>query len=269
MPDCMITVLMYHAIPATPGPQVGADAHYSVSLETFSQQLDRMAQQGLGARSVQSLLAMTPLARKQARAVGITFDDGHVTNLEAARLLHRHGASADFFINPSTVGTAGFLDWDQLGQMRAWGMSIQSHGMRHRFLDDLSPSEVEEELRESKAEIEIRLGSRVQVYAPAGGRTVPGLEALAHRLGYRAICNSRVGLWRGAAEHPVATVPRFAMLAGTGHDQLDRWLRQSPLEMAWQTSRYAVLRTAKRALGNGAYVKLRGRLVRPASGDPA
>ena len=265
----MITVLMYHAIPAAPGPQVGADAHYSVSLETFSRHLDRMAQQGLGARSVQSLLAMKPAARMQARAVGVTFDDGHVTNLEAARLLHRHGASADFFINPSTVGTAGFLDWDQLAQMQAWGMSIQSHGMRHRFLDDLSPAEVEDELRESKAEIEVRLGSRVHVYAPAGGRTVPGLEALAHRLGYRAICNSQVGLWREMADPPVMTVPRFAVLAGTGAGQMDRWLRQSPLEMAWQTGRHAALRTAKRVLGNGAYVMLRGRLVRPAPGDAA
>lgn len=265
----MITVLMYHAIPATPGPQVGADAHYSVALDTFARQLDQMVQCGLGPRSVHSLLVMSPASRAKARAVGITFDDGHVTNFEAARLLHRYGASADFFINPSTVGTDGFLDWEQLRQMASWGMSIQSHGMQHRFLDDLTPAQVEEELRDSKTEIERHLGTPVQVYAPAGGRTVPGLEALAHRLGYRAICNSRVGLWRGAAEHPVATVPRFAMLAGTGHGQLDRWLRQSPLEMAWQTSRYAVLRTAKRALGNGAYVKLRGRLVRPATGDAA
>jgi hypothetical protein len=265
----MITVLMYHAIPAYGPAQPGADPHYSVDLRDFERQLGHMRTLGLRPASVAQLLAAPVSGRA---AVAITFDDGHVTNHAAAARLHAVGGAADFFINPSTVGTPGFLSWAQLQEMADWGMSIQSHGMYHRFLDDLSPAEVRAELAESKSEIEARLGRAVTLYAPAGGRVVPGLHSLALGLGYERICSSRVALWNDTAEltgDDSDDIPRLAMLAGTQDAQLQRWLRQSRLEMAWQTSRYALLRNAKRALGNRAYVLLRGRLLRPAPGGEA
>jgi peptidoglycan/xylan/chitin deacetylase (PgdA/CDA1 family) len=283
----MITVLMYHAIPARPGPQPGADAHYSVALDDFGRQLQRMLALGLQPSSVARLLADLP-SHGAAGRVGITFDDGHMSNHEAAARLRDLGGTADFFINPSTVGSAGFLSWEQLREMVSWGMSIQSHGMNHHFLDDLDVAGVQAELADSKAAIEQQLGRRVTLFAPPGGRVVPGLAALARQLGYERICSSRVALWDDAAELAQALtgapgaaaparamrtggevlidIPRLAMLAGTGDAQLLRWLQQSRLEMAWQTGRHTLLRSAKKALGNQAYVLLRGRLLRPATG---
>ncbi|MFM2067515.1 MAG: hypothetical protein RLZZ584_2424 [Pseudomonadota bacterium] len=258
----MITVLMYHAIPDDGPVQPGADPHYSVGLRDFERQLGLMRTLGLRPSSVAELL-VTPVSGRAA--VAITFDDGHVTNHAAAASLHAAGGSADFFINPSTVGTPGFLSWAQLREMAGWGMSIQSHGMHHHFLNDLGPAEVRAELADSKSEIEARLGRAVTLYAPAGGRVVPGLHSLALGLGYERICSSRVDLWDEAAElagDDSDDIPRLAMLAGTQDAQLQRWLRQSRLEMTWQTGRHALLRSAKQALGNRAYVLLRGRLLR-------
>ncbi|MEY4750863.1 MAG: hypothetical protein RIQ60_3077 [Pseudomonadota bacterium] len=280
----MITVLMYHAIPAQPGPQPGADAHYSVALDDFSRQLQHMQSLGLQPCSVDRLLS--DLSRHGAAGrVGITFDDGHVSNHAAAARLRDVGGTADFFVNPSTVGSTGFLSWDQLREMASWGMSIQSHGMHHRFLDDLDAAGVQAELADSKAAIEQQLGRSVTLFAPPGGRVVPGLPTLARQLGYKRICSSRVALWNDAAElvprttgaearaddRPAAgagagDVPRLAMLAGTADAQLLRWLRQDRLEMAWQSGRHSLLRSAKRMLGNQSYVLLRGRLLRPAAG---
>lgn len=251
----MITVLMYHAIPPGDARVVPeADPHYSVSMPVFEQQIALMQSLGLRPSSVADVM------RDPARpAAGVTFDDGHVTNLAAAQALHAVGGSADFFVNPSTVGTPGYLSWQQLGQMAEWGMSIQSHGMHHRFLDDLSPPEVEAELADSKRAIEAQLGGRVTIYAPAGGRLAPGTAALAQRLGYVRLCSSRVGLWNESAA--AVEVPRMAMLATTPLTQLTQWLRQSPWEMGRQQLRYHALRQAKRALGNGLYVRLRQRLL--------
>ncbi len=44
----------------------------------------------------------------------ITFDDGYADNLEAARLLARHGVRAFFFVTSGFVGSDVVPDWDRL-----------------------------------------------------------------------------------------------------------------------------------------------------------
>jgi peptidoglycan/xylan/chitin deacetylase (PgdA/CDA1 family) len=254
------TVLMYHAIPDDARAEAGVDAHYSVLRDQFAAHLQLIAECGARAASVRAMLD-SPAGR---RLVGVTFDDGHRSNHTAAAMLRDAGGSADFFVNPSTVGTGPFCSWAQLREMAGWGMSIQSHGQNHRFLNDLRPDEVEMELARSKEVIEQELGRAVTLFAPPGGRQSPDLDAVARRLGYERICSSRVGLWGDGAGGPLE-VPRLAVLMQTGLPQLRRWVTQAPLEMAWQRGRYAALRQAKRLLGNGAYVRLRGALLRDAA----
>lgn len=247
-----VTVLMYHAVSDAPARDAGADPHYAVSREQFRRHLQVVAAAGARAASVLELLEQ-PQVRQ--RRVAFTFDDGHVSNADAAADLLAHGGAADFFVNPSTVGTRHHLSWAALRDMAEAGMSIQSHGQHHRYLDELSPREVEAELAESKREIEDRLGRPVTLFAPPGGRVAPGLGALAERLGYRAVCSSRVGLWqlgRGSWD-----VPRLAVLATTSTAQLRRWVEQSGWELAVRQLRYQVLAAAKRTLGNGGYERLR------------
>jgi peptidoglycan/xylan/chitin deacetylase (PgdA/CDA1 family) len=260
----MHTVLMYHAIPDQAQAEAGVDPHYSVLRDQFARHLELIAESGGRPASVRAILDEQVAGRSVQGWVGVTFDDAHRSNHAAAAMLRDVGGSADFFVNPSTVGTGNFCSWAQLREMADWGMSIQSHGMHHRFLDELTPVDVEMELGRSKDIIEQELGRAVTLYAPAGGRQAPGMDALAQRLGYERICSSRVGLWGDEGGGP-REVPRLAVLMGTGLPQLRRWVRQSALEMAWQRGRYGALRKAKRLLGNGVYVRLRGALLRDAA----
>ncbi len=85
-------------------------------------------------------------------------------------------------------------------------------------------------------------------------------DRTATRLGYRAVCSSRVGLWRdrGAARD----IPRLAILANTAPAQFARWLRQDSREMLQQRLRYAALASGKRLLGNANYERMRRGLLR-------
>ncbi|MDO4636248.1 MAG: polysaccharide deacetylase family protein [Lautropia sp.] len=289
-----VTVLMYHAI--VDGEAIGADAHYSVAPATFAHQLHLIQTRGRRVCSVSQLLNEACSIAHRQPPVCLTFDDGHLSNAGAAEIIARCGGQAEFFVNPAMVGQPGFLDWSALRDMAAMGMSIQSHGMHHRYLDQLSPPEVEAELAQSKAAIEDAIGKPVQVYAPAGGRMPAGFMSLARRLGYAAVCTSRVGLWSWPADHAytpgqataAATspssnpraravqdgaaaaaiqsssaldIPRLAMLHSTSDARFLAWITQHPLEMLKQQTRYRVLRLSKQILGNGGHERLRRLLL--------
>lgn len=254
-------VLMYHAVDEANAP--AADPHYTVSRSGFTEHLRQMRAAGRRGTSVRNLLT-SPLHEP---AVAITFDDGHVSNLHAAETLAAVEMSADFFINPSTVGTPGFLSWDQLREMQAMGMSIQSHGQTHRYLNDLSLADVRAELVDSKAAIEQELDGTVTLFAPPGGRMPDGFAALAYEAGYAAVCSSAVGFWSTtmAPAGQAVMIPRLAVLAGTNAARFTRWLQTNRLELLMLQSRSTVLTAAKRAVGNQRYEKLRQAIV----GGPA
>jgi len=251
-PPSTVPVLMYHATPGIrPDGPGGYDPHYAVPLESFARQMTLARAAGVPPRHV--------LAVAESGGCGVTFDDGHATNADAARVLAEHGGTADFFLNTSTLGTAGCLDWSDVREMAALGMSIQSHGHTHRYFDELSPTEIRTELARSKAEIEQAIGRAVVLFAPPGGRLGPDVPAIAAELGYVGICSSRAGLWRPSVGP--GDVPRLAVLASTSDGRLERWLRADPDEIARMQARKQVLDFGKRLLGNRLYDRLREALV--------
>lgn len=254
-----LAVLMYHAIIDDGGSCVGADPHYAVSRPQFLRHLRILRDAGLRGSSVQ---ALTQHGAPGSNTVALTFDDGHASNLWAAERLAEYGFSADFFVNPSAVGQPHYLGWAELRAMADAGMSIQSHGQHHRYLDELAPQEVAAELGDSKREIEDHLGRPVEVFAPPGGRTSPNLAHTAAGIGYRSLCTSQVGLWR--VQQGPWHIPRFAVLQSTSDQRLSRWVGQDWQEITAQRTRHALLSSAKRLLGNRGYERLRQGLLRAA-----
>ena len=252
-----LPVLMYHALMQSDRACPGADPHYAVTAEQFERHLELIAGAGLQIRSVASLLSEPPA--EKAPVTAMTFDDGHDSNAAAARAILRRGGAADLFVNPARVGTPHYLGWAELRELAESGISIQSHGQTHRLLNELAPEEVEFELAASKREIEDRLGRPVTLFAPPGGRLAPGLAQLARRLGYQAMCASRVGVWNPSRER--WDIPRLAVLASTSDARFTRWVQQDRGELLRQRARYRSLHFAKHLLGNQSYERLRRHLL--------
>jgi len=119
-------------------------------------------------------------------AVLITFDDGYRDNLlNALPVLQRHGYPAVIFV------PIGFLDgnrplpheealralgvhnetisWDELAELEAGGIRVESHGIGHRPVSELEPAEATREIALSKLRLEERLGRTVDAYASVKG----------------------------------------------------------------------------------------------------
>jgi peptidoglycan/xylan/chitin deacetylase (PgdA/CDA1 family) len=169
----------------------------------------------------------------------ITFDDGFRNCLtNAVPLLLDHRATAAFFVPTDFIGQSPeedrqkvlgfydhgnimmeFLDWKECEQMLSAGMTIGSHTVTHRRLSTLSAEEVEQQLADSKLEIEKRLGIRCDHFCAPSGR--PGLDfvidrdpEIARRLGYRTFLTTR----RGSVERKPEPymVERDHLFAGWG-----------------------------------------------------
>jgi len=260
--DDRTTVLMYHAVDGPAAP--AADPHYSVSASAFASQLHAVQSTGRRGTSVLRMLLSSNGGTGRTKFVALTFDDGHASNRLAADMLAAANMTADFFVNPTTIGLPGFLSWSDLREMHGLGMSIQSHGMHHRYLSDLSAADVQQELTASKAAIEQKLGSAVTLFAPPGGRMPSQFASLAALAGYVAVCTSTVGYWRKVGRSPdtdAQLVPRLAMLNATDIVRFKRWITGHRVEMWKMQARGALLQGAKRAVGNQRYDKLRQAIV--------
>jgi peptidoglycan/xylan/chitin deacetylase (PgdA/CDA1 family) len=83
-------------------------------------------------------------------SVRITFDDGNASDLEIALpALLRHGARATFFVIAGRCGERGSLSFDDVGELARKGMTIGSHGLRHRPWRSLDEAALREELEEA------------------------------------------------------------------------------------------------------------------------
>jgi peptidoglycan/xylan/chitin deacetylase (PgdA/CDA1 family) len=164
------------------------------------------------------------------RAALITFDDGYKSLLDcASRCLVDFGYPAVAFVPTHYVEGYNDFDngkepkeaicsWNDLRELERLGISVQSHGIRHRSFRCLSLREQEKEVTCSKRIVEERLGKPVQLFAypyghtPAHGRRALG--DLLKRVGYRAAFLFRGGV-KEVAREDTYFMPRVGMYPGS------------------------------------------------------
>ncbi len=244
-PDRTTIALMFHGLGAATWP--AADPHYSLDMERFTRAMELSTRLGRGTVSARDWLAGKD-------GVIFTFDDGHESNYRLGfPAMVAAGATGDFFVNPRQVGTEGFATWAQLREMADAGMSIQSHGLDHRYyLTTLAPPRLREELRTARLEIEDHVGKPVTLLAPPGGRSPHGLLRAAQECGYTHVLSSRPGHVNGHQRE----LCRLSVTTKLSLAWLESGLRHGfNLRRAQLT--YAGLGVAKRLLGDRRYEQVR------------
>ncbi len=255
-----VPILLYHVIgEAAEGTP---EAFYAVTRAAFSEQMRYLAQRGCHTVSLEALADWVEgRGSLPPRAVAITFDDGDVTQHEAAvPILQEHGFQAMFFVTAARVGEPGMMGWDDVRRVEAAGMAIGSHGLTHRLLTELTVDEVRWELAESKRLLETHVMRPVQWFAFPGGAWSSGMPPLVAEAGYRGAVTSDVGyVARGVADR---WWPRCVMRSTDNVSRLAELL-DAPAWFLWRERMgQQALRAARSVLGMQRYEALKRRLVR-------
>jgi peptidoglycan/xylan/chitin deacetylase (PgdA/CDA1 family) len=184
-------ILTYHSID-------DSTSVISLSPDVFRAQMEWLAAEQVRVLPLQQ-------AWQVPGAVALTFDDGYRSFLDhALPVLDRLGFPATVFVVSGLCGGRNgwipqgrglplleLMGWDDLRRLPAT-IEIGSHTVCHPDLVRLPVTEVDRELRQSRTEIEDRVGREVTSFAYPFGTVNPAVRAVASRH-YRLACGTVLG----------------------------------------------------------------------------
>ena len=193
-----LLVLSYHAVSAS------WPAALSVTPERLEEQVDYLVARGYRGLTFDEALR----GKHEGRNVVFTFDDGYRSVLTlAAPILARAGMHGTVFVVSDLVGGGEMgwpgiehwaatehaeelvsLDWDEIGQLAHAGWEIGSHTRSHKYLTMVDDDVLQDELRGSRAEVELRLGRPCTSLAYPYGDYDARVMAASGEAGYDFAC---------------------------------------------------------------------------------
>lgn len=193
-------MLMYHAI--TPGAGTPAWP-WAVSMRQFRSQLDFLAAEGYATPPLSELVA-APESKLLGRTAVITFDDGYANNFAACEELQKRGMRATCFIVTGAIGqeptwpadgrpSGRLLNIAELREILKMGMEVGSHTVSHVRLTEADDTNLQHELRGSRALLQDLLGNAVTSFAYPFGAWDARCVAAVRQAGYTAACTTRTG----------------------------------------------------------------------------
>jgi peptidoglycan/xylan/chitin deacetylase (PgdA/CDA1 family) len=252
-----VVFLMYHEL-EMPGRALAQSdpgyGRYTVRAADFQRQMESLRSEGWKGVTVGEAVGSF-----EERAVAITFDDGCETDLLfAAPVLRQMGFGATFYITSGWLGKQGHLGANQLREICTMGFEIGCHSMNHFYLTDLDDSGLHREIVEAKAHLEQIVGVPVEHLSCPGGRFARRVAEMAKTAGYRTVTTSRI-----CANPPSGdrlSLGRVAVMRDTSLPQFREICHARGLvrmRMGVQ-----VREAAMKVLGNSAYDRLRGAMLR-------
>lgn len=206
-----VPVLMYHRVDTRLSAHDPITVHLTVMAPLFEAELQLLNRAGYRPLTLDELVrALSHSGTVPAHRVVLTFDDGYEDNYTVAfPLLRRYGWTATFFVVTSTVGTPGHLTADQIREMAASGMDVESHGEHHIDFSQLPLGVARGELVGSRRLIARWSGRPVRYFAYPAGRFTSGLVRLLAETGYRGAVTEVPGFVTPASLP--FTLPRIRM----------------------------------------------------------
>ncbi len=220
--DLQIPILMYHSISERDDKVRHPYYRTNTRPEIFSQHMKYLAEKNYKVISISEAIALTtdditinqtPISSRrhsvaeQTRYAVITFDDGFSDFYKNAfTVLNKLGFSATVFLPTGFVNHERkqfkgreCLNWDEIRTLSNRGILFGSHTVYHHQLYVIDRKKIESELKQSKEDIEQKIGQRIDTFSYPYAFPVHSTEfvnylrLLLRQIGYSAGVTTRVG----------------------------------------------------------------------------
>jgi peptidoglycan/xylan/chitin deacetylase (PgdA/CDA1 family) len=259
----LVPVLVYHSVNDDPPEWI---APFTVTPAAFTEQLDRIADEGMTVVSLRRLVsAIRGGPALPPRSAVLTFDDGFADFYwTVAPMLQERDLPATLFVTTGAVhppggsapgsllGPAEMLNWRQIAGLDALGIEIGGHSRTHPQMDTLSSRVLCEELALCKQELEEALGHSVSSFAYPHGYNSPAVRRKVLRTGWDCACG--VANAFSSTSDDTLRLARLLVRADTPATTFQNWLRgrgapTAPFPDRWSTRGWRAYRRVRARLG--------------------
>lgn len=249
--------LCYHDVRPSVSVAGGGPDRFAVPLVMFERMLEVITREGFEGCSLEQALRRVGQPR-----VAITFDDATAGQFDhAVPALRKHGMTATIYVVTDWVGRPGFMTWDQLRQVRDWGMSVQSHSRSHPFFSEIDVHELTQQLVQSKSKLDAELHQETtEIAFPGGDMPQPSLRPLLFNLGYRTAVGSRWG-YNLDGRNPLEFVKRCTAKGDISEEMARRTVHADAMLSAQHLVRESALRGFRSVIGAERYSRIRRRVL--------
>lgn len=182
-----LPILMYHSI--------SEGNNLRVPKEEFRLQMAWLRENGYQTLSPnEAFLVLSENIMPSEKCVWITFDDGYTDNYtEAFPILKEYELKATIFMIGKSIGKAHHLTEDQMMEMSANGISIESHTINHLELNRMTSGQQEAEMVQSKDLFDRILNQETTVLSYPVGRYNEESLRLSEEAGYKMAVTTEPG----------------------------------------------------------------------------
>lgn len=182
-----VPILMYHYISAPPADADIYRVDLSVPPDLFRQHLAYLAAEGYQTITLHDLYAaLNTGAPLPAKPVILTFDDGYADNYTAAfPLLREFGFNGTFFVMTAgpDLDYPDYMTWDQIEEMSAAGMQMESHTRDHPDLRGRDADFLVYQLLGAQESLTAHTGQPARMFAYPAGEYDEAVLAMLRSLG--------------------------------------------------------------------------------------
>ena len=203
-----VPILMYHYIGNNPNPADKARDTLSVTPDKFDAQLGYLQSQGYTPVSLDTMYGIfNHQIASPAKPIVLTFDDGYVDfYYNAFPILRKYNFHAVSFIPTGLMGTAYYMNWDQIKQIQGSGLvTFEDHSINHVNLSALGFEEAYKQILDSKNVLQSHTGYPVNFVAYPFGLSNNTVYAAAQKAGMQG----GLGTWLGKASIGSINMPRI------------------------------------------------------------